>query len=91
VSHRPRVLVVEDEIDRLGIGADDYMTKARPGTVLSRQLLLAEVWCWADASATRTVDSHVKSLRRKLGADLLRTVRGVGYALEVGHPPEQES
>jgi len=44
--------------------------------------LLAEVWGWADASGTRTVDSHVKALRRKLGADLIRTVHGVGYALE---------
>ena len=57
---------------------------ARPGTVLSRESLLAEVWGWADASGTRTVDSHVKSLRRKLGADLVRTVHGVGYALEAG-------
>ncbi len=61
---------------------------ARPGTVLSRESLLAEVWGWADASGTRTVDSHVKSLRRKLGADLVRTVRGVGYALETGYSPE---
>jgi DNA-binding response OmpR family regulator len=57
---------------------------ARPGTVLSREALLAEVWGWADASGTRTVDSHVKSLRRKLGAERLRTVHGVGYALEPG-------
>jgi DNA-binding response OmpR family regulator len=56
----------------------------RPGTVLSREALLAEVWGWADASGTRTVDSHVKSLRRKLGAERLRTVHGVGYALEPG-------
>jgi DNA-binding response OmpR family regulator len=59
---------------------------ARPGTVLSRESLLAEVWGWADASGTRTVDSHVKSLRRKLGAGLLRTVHGVGYALEAEGP-----
>lgn len=57
---------------------------AQPDTVLSRESLLAEVWGWADASGTRTVDSHVKSLRRKLGADLVRTVHGVGYALELG-------
>ena len=57
---------------------------AEPGVVLTREVLLAEVWGWADASGTRTVDSHVKSLRRKLGADLFRTVHGVGYALEVG-------
>ena len=55
----------------------------RPRTVLPRERLLAEVWGWADASGTRTVDSHVKALRRKLGADLIRTVHGVGYALEV--------
>ncbi len=53
-----------------------------PRTVFSREKLLAEVWDWIDASGTRTVDSHVKALRRKLGADLVRTVHGVGYALE---------
>ncbi|HEX7744487.1 MAG TPA: response regulator transcription factor [Micromonosporaceae bacterium] len=55
----------------------------RPRTVLPRERLLADVWGWADASGARTVDSHVKALRRKLGADLIRTVHGVGYALEV--------
>jgi DNA-binding response OmpR family regulator len=55
----------------------------RPGQVLSREHLLARVWGWPDASGTRTVDSHVKTLRRKLGNDLVRTVHGVGYALEV--------
>ncbi|MCW3840812.1 response regulator transcription factor [Micromonospora yasonensis] len=55
----------------------------RPRTVLPRERLLADVWGWADGSGTRTVDSHVKALRRKLGADLIRTVHGVGYALEV--------
>ncbi|MEV7621692.1 response regulator transcription factor [Actinoplanes sp. NPDC089786] len=54
----------------------------RPRAVLPRERLLAEVWGWADASGTRTVDSHIKGLRRKLGADLIRTVHGVGYALE---------
>ncbi|MCI9889724.1 response regulator transcription factor [Micrococcales bacterium 31B] len=55
---------------------------ATPRTVLTRENLLAEVWDWVDATGTRTVDSHVKALRRKLGADLIRTVHGVGYALE---------
>ncbi len=53
-----------------------------PRTVLTRERLLAEVWDWIDASGTRTVDSHVKALRRKLGPDLIRTVHGVGYAFE---------
>ena len=56
----------------------------RAGQVLTREHLLARVWDWPDASGTRAVDSHVKSLRRKLGAELVRTVHGVGYALEPG-------
>ncbi|MFD9964124.1 response regulator transcription factor [Amycolatopsis sp. NPDC058986] len=59
----------------------------RPRAVQPRERLLAEVWDWdvhGTASGTRAVDSHIKALRRKLGADLIRTVHGVGYALEVG-------
>jgi DNA-binding response OmpR family regulator len=56
---------------------------SRPRAVVPRERLLAEVWGWADGTGTRTVDSHVKALRRKLGAELIRTVHGVGYALEV--------
>jgi DNA-binding response OmpR family regulator len=55
-------------------------TSAR--TVLTRETLLADVWDWADASGTRTVDSHIKALRRKLGPGLIRTVHGVGYSAE---------
>ncbi|WP_083752722.1 response regulator transcription factor [Actinosynnema sp. ALI-1.44] len=54
----------------------------RPRAVVPRERLLSEVWGWSDSAGTRTVDSHIKALRRKLGADLIRTVHGVGYALE---------
>jgi len=56
------------------------------GRVLGRDRLLREVWDWGDAwgsaGAARTVDSHVKALRAKVGAARIRTVHGVGYALE---------
>jgi DNA-binding response OmpR family regulator len=55
----------------------------RNGEVLSREALLAEVWGYRDGSGVRTVDSHVRALRRKLGDGVIRTVHGVGYALEV--------
>ncbi|WP_033439705.1 response regulator transcription factor [Saccharothrix sp. NRRL B-16314] len=55
----------------------------RPRAVQSRERLLSEVWGWSDGTGTRTVDSHIKALRRKLGTDLIRTVHGIGYALEV--------
>ena len=55
---------------------------ADPGAVVRREDLLADVWGWAGgAGSTRTVDSHVRSLRRKLGDAAVRTVVGVGYAL----------
>lgn len=60
---------------------------AEPRTVLSRERLLADVWDWEDASGTRTVDSHIKALRRKLGPEVIRTVHGVGYSLEPVEPP----
>jgi DNA-binding response OmpR family regulator len=57
---------------------------AAPGAVLSREQLMTEVWGWPGASTTRTLDSHVKGLRAKVGADRIRTVHGVGYSLEIG-------
>jgi DNA-binding response OmpR family regulator len=59
---------------------------ASPGTVITREKLMAEVWDWPDAAGTRTVDSHIKGLRAKVGGDRIRTVHGVGYALETGGP-----
>jgi DNA-binding response OmpR family regulator len=57
---------------------------AEPGIVFTRERLLAEVWGYADDFGARTVDAHVGALRRKLGADVVRTVHGVGYALGAG-------
>jgi two-component system phosphate regulon response regulator PhoB len=53
----------------------------RPGRVQSRGTLLEEVWDMPPDMNTRTVDTHMKRLREKLGsaAGLIETVRGVGY------------
>jgi DNA-binding response OmpR family regulator len=57
---------------------------AHPGQVFGREQLLASVWGFDFAGDSRTVDTHVKTLREKLGDDAERptwieTVRGVGY------------
>jgi DNA-binding response OmpR family regulator len=59
-----------------------YALAVRPGNVMSRERLLSEVWGYRDGLGARTVDSHVRALRRKLGSDLIRTVHGIGYAIE---------
>jgi DNA-binding response OmpR family regulator len=58
----------------------------RPGRVATREELLEQVWGYEIPSGARTVDSHVRSLRRKLGADVIRTVHGVGYAIRETAP-----
>ena len=57
-----------------------YFLASRPGRVTTREELLVEVWGYEVPSGARTVDSHVRSIRRKLGAEVVRTVHGVGYA-----------
>jgi DNA-binding response OmpR family regulator len=52
----------------------------KPGVVFTREKLLADIWGYRDGFGARTVDSHVQALRRKLGASVIRTVHGVGYA-----------
>ena len=54
------------------------------GFVLKREDLLAQVWDKELGSSTRTVDTHIKRLRKKLGpaAKYLQTVHRVGYVLE---------
>jgi DNA-binding response OmpR family regulator len=60
----------------------------RPGRVYPREQLLSEVWGYAAAAGTRTVDVHVAQLRAKLGpASPIRTVRGVGYSAEATEDP----
>jgi DNA-binding response OmpR family regulator len=54
---------------------------AHPGVVYRREQLLQAVWRYADGAGERTVDSHVRALRRKLGAGFVRTVHGIGYSL----------
>jgi DNA-binding response OmpR family regulator len=55
---------------------------ARPERAFSRDELLEAVWGWrSGGAATRTVDSHVAGLRRKVSAGIVRTVQGFGYAL----------
>jgi len=58
-----------------------YRLAKRPGRAFSRDQLLSEVWGYGGDVETRTVDTHMKRLRAKLGpaGEWIETVRGVGY------------
>ena len=61
----------------------------RSGAVRTREQLLHDVWGYRDGSGARTVDSHIRALRRKLGDGVIRTVHGVGYAIVMEQGSEQ--
>ena len=53
-----------------------------PGQVLSREQLLSHVWGYEFDPGSNVVDVYVGYLRKKLGSDVIRTVRGMGYRLD---------
>jgi DNA-binding response OmpR family regulator len=60
-----------------------YKLASHPNLVHTREQLLSDVWGYRDGFEGRTVDSHIGALRKKLGPDVIRTVHGVGYAMNV--------
>ena len=52
-----------------------------PGKVFSRKIIFEKVWGDKSASNERTVDVHIVNLRKKLGNELIRTLKGVGYKI----------
>ena len=50
---------------------------------LSRDKMLTEVWGYDFPGSDRTIDTHIKNLRKKLGDDCIKTVRGIGYKFEI--------
>ena len=54
---------------------------ARPGAVFSRAQLEEKLYSWKDEISSNAVEVYVHGLRKKLGADLIQTVRGLGYVI----------
>ena len=76
--------VLLDDIDVVLTALEFKLLKhllKRRGRVQTRDQLLGDVWGYSSEVTTRTVDTHIKRLREKLGStgDLIQTIRGVGY------------
>lgn len=55
------------------------------GKVFTRQMLLDRLWADDLEVEERIVDSHIKNIRKKLNADYIKTIRGVGYRIDKVH------
>lgn len=64
-----------------------YLLASHPGQVMAREQILQQIWGYDYYGDTRTIDTHVKRIRQKIGSDdprwALVTVYGVGYRFEV--------
>ena len=82
----PRTLRVYVEGDEVKLAKKELellwiLVRNRPA-VVSRERILSEVWQMADDVETRTVDAHIRNLRKKIGKERIRTVIGYGYRFE---------
>jgi DNA-binding response OmpR family regulator len=53
----------------------------RPGAILSRAQLEDKLYGWNESVESNTVEVHIHALRRKLGSDIIRNLRGVGWMI----------
>lgn len=58
-----------------------YLLKNK-GNVISRETLLSHIWEYDYFGDMRSVDTHIKNLRSKIGDDIVKTVRGYGYVIQ---------
>lgn len=60
-----------------------YLLASKPGKVFQRDEILEKVWGNEVVVGGRTIDVHIRKLREKIGEELFKTIKGVGYKFEV--------
>ena len=60
-----------------------YLLASAPGRVFLRNEILNQVWGADVIVGDRTIDVHIRKIRQKLGIDIIKTVKGVGYKFEL--------
>jgi two-component system, OmpR family, alkaline phosphatase synthesis response regulator PhoP len=60
-----------------------YLLATKPGKVFKREEILDKVWGNEVVVGGRTIDVHIRKLREKIGEELFKTIKGVGYKIEV--------
>ena len=85
ISLNPATHVVERDGEPVPLSAHEYAVLEallqRPGAILSRSQLEDRLYGWQAQVESNAIEVYIHSLRRKLGSDAIRTVRGVGYSV----------
>jgi two-component system alkaline phosphatase synthesis response regulator PhoP len=84
--NREEYKIVKDEIEMVLPRKEFelfYLLASKPGKVFKREEILDKVWGNEVIVGGRTIDVHIRKLREKIGEDLFKTIKGVGYKFEV--------
>ena len=85
VALDPAAHTVRVDGEIVDLGAKEFallqILMLNAGRVLSRQQLEEQLYSWTDETGSNTVEVYIHHLRKKLGRDLIKTIRGVGYLL----------
>ncbi len=87
LTRRPQK-IVESEIDpqKYGLSSKEFSLLEyflqNPDKIISKDQIISHIWNYDADVLPNTVEAHVRNLRKKMGKDLIRTVRGFGYKLE---------
>jgi DNA-binding response OmpR family regulator len=77
-----KYLVIKDdqfvELPRKEFEVLQFLSKI-PGKVFSRKTIFENIWGASSLSGERTVDVHILNIRKKLGSEVIKTIKGVGY------------
>lgn len=72
-----KILLAKKEFELL------YLLASRPGKVFTREVILKSIWNYALTITNRTIDVHIRKIRKKIGEGYITTVKGVGYKFEI--------
>jgi two-component system alkaline phosphatase synthesis response regulator PhoP len=83
---RERYVVIKQDVE-MSIPRKEFellaLLLSKPGNVFSRETILNVVWGQEVVVGDRTIDVHIRKLREKIGDETIKTVKGVGYKLEL--------
>lgn len=82
---RERYVIVKGDAD-INLPKKEFeliaLLASKPGKVFTREVILDTVWGGEVVVGDRTIDVHIRKLREKLGEDLIKTVKGIGYKFD---------